>query len=331
MMAERSNAGPRPRKGSPMLRRLAVVVVTVLILTAAPVMAQDAATGDRTGQWAAAANDPITVAAGETLSVVIGARNQVRIDGEVDNLLLIIDGDAVINGTVSGQVVIISGTVTLGPEALIADILLFRSEITQQPGSIVTGNIETRSNVFFLEWWNSPFFALAIWLILTLFLIAGGMIFALAAGQQLPDFASATNHHMLPNIVTALILWIGLPILGVLVMLTIIGIPLGLVIFGLVLPGVWWLGFTVIGTRIGLVLLGMVNRRHARRHAVLAAFLGMVALQLTSLIPYVGGTIIFWSAVYGSGALLYHVTRARRDHPIDPELAAYAGPELASR
>lgn len=329
MVGERSSVGPRPRKGPPLLRRLAFLLITLILLTSASASAQDAATGDRTGQWAAGANDPITVGAGETLSTVIGLRNQVRIDGEVEDALLIIDGDAIINGTVSGQVVIISGTVTLGPDALVSDILLFRSEITQQPGAIVTGNIETRSNVFFLEWWNSPFFALAIWLILTLFLIAGGVIFVLAAGQQFTDFAFAVTHHILANIVTGLILWMALPVLGVLVMLTIIGIPLGLVIFGLVLPGIWWLGFTVVGARIGLLVLRIVNRRNAGNHAVVAALIGMLALQLTSLLPYVGGTIIFWSAVYGSGALLYHLTRGRRGRPIDPELAAYAGPELA--
>jgi hypothetical protein len=329
MIGQRSNGGPRLREELPMLRRVVLLVATLVIATTSSAMAQDLTTGDRTGQWAAGANDPLTVGAGETLSTVVGVSNQVRVDGEVDDLLLIIDGDATINGTVSGQVIVISGTLTLGPEALVYDILLFRSEITQQPGSIVTGNIETRSNVFFLEWWNSPIFALIVWLILTLFLIAGGALFALAAGRQVHELACAPTTHILANVITSAILWIALPAFGVIVMLTIIGIPLGLVIFGLVLPGIWWLGYTVIGARLGLLFLYLANGRKRANHAVLATFLGLLALQLTSLIPYVGGTIIFWSGVYGSGALLYHVTRARRDRPIDPELAAYGGPELA--
>jgi len=328
MAGQRSNVGPQPREELPMLRRLAPLFVALAIFTAAPAAAQDA-TDDRTGQWAFGANDPVTVSAGETLSTVIGVSNQVVIDGEVDDFLLIIDGDAVINGAVTGQVIVVNGTLTLGPHALVSDILLFRSEISQAPGATVTGNIETRSNVFFLEWWNSPIFALVVWLVLTLFLIAGGVIFALAAGRQFSVLASAPTSHVLANVITAAILWIALPVLGVIVMLTIIGIPLGLVIFGLVLPGLWWLGYTVIGARLGLLLVRVVNGRHAANHAVLATFIGLLALQLTSLLPYVGGTIIFWSGVYGSGAFLYHVTRGRHDRPIDPELAAYGGPELA--
>jgi hypothetical protein len=330
MVGQRSNAGPRLREELPMLRRIVLLVTTLLIATTSTALAQDLTPGDRTGEWATAANDPITVGAGESLSTVIGISNQVRIDGVVDDFLLLIDGDVTINGAVQ-EILVIRGTVTLGPTAQVGNVALFRSEIVQEPGSIVTGSIESRSTVFFLEWWNSPIFALIAWLILTLFMVAGGLVFALAAGRQVHDLAQAPSSHILANIVTAVIIWCALPTLGVIVMLTIIGIPLGLVIFGLVLPGVWWLGYTVIGARLGLTILFLANGRKRTNHAVLATFVGLLVLQLTSLVPYVGGTIIFWSGVYGSGALLYHVTRDRRDRPIDPELAAYGGPELVSR
>jgi hypothetical protein len=56
--------------------------------------------------------------------------------------------------------------------------------------------------------------------------------------------------------------------------------------------------------------------------------IGVLLLQLLTLLPYVGGMAIFFSGAYGAGAMVYHFMRRRHDRQMDPELAAF-GPEFS--
>lgn len=308
-----------------------LLLLFVLVVTAGlpvAVAAQDPNLAQREQEFAAAVNDPIMIAPNERVAVVLSIHNEATIDGTVSDLLIIIDGNVTINGVVENDVVAFSSHVILGPNAVVNHITLQSSTLDQQPGSQVNGNIEIQGRFFLLEWWSSPVFALIMWVLITFFLVTGGIIFTLASGQQFPTFVSATSRHIGQNILRALMIWIGVPILAVLIMVTIIGIPLGLVLLMLVLPGLWWLGYSVAGARIGSLLLRPFGTRYSTAKAVASTILGILALQLLILVPYIGGTVIFFVGAYGSGALIYHLMRGRHDQLIDPELADF-GPEFS--
>jgi len=312
-----------------MLRWL-LIVISFAILLASPlvVSAQDEQVGDREQEFVFAANDPIVIESDERVDLVLAIHNETIVNGEVVHVMFVIDGHATINGTVTGEIVAFNSHITLGPNAEVFNILLHDSTLETSPGAVILGSAEHRSGFFLLEWWSSPVFALIIWVLATIFLIVGGVIFTLASGQQFPVIAGAASRHIGKNLVFALLIWIGVPIVAVLIMFTIIGIPLGLVLILFVLPWLWWLGYTLVGARIGSFLLRPLLGGHSSALAVLATVLGILLLQLMTLLPYVGFLAIFLAGAYGSGALVHHLMYGRHERPIDPELVAF-GPEFS--
>jgi hypothetical protein len=330
MEREASNDGRRSWKGFPTMSRWLLLALALLLAIALvqSATAQDPNLADRDQEFAASINNPLTIGPNETIAVAIGVHNDTIVDGTVHDLLIVIDGTAIINGDVKGPILAFSSHIVLGPTARVSYVSLQNSTIEVSPSAVVTDRIEEHGRFFILQWWSSPVFALILWLLTTVFLMAGGIIFTLAAGHQFPVFVSATSGHVGRNLVTSLIVWIGIPVVALLVMLTLIGIPLGLVLLGLVLPGLWWLGYTVVGARLGSWILGLVSKQQTAALAVASTLLGMLLLQLLTLLPYLGGLAIFLSGAYGAGALVGHLTKGRHERPLDPELAAF-GPEFS--
>lgn len=312
-----------------MLRRLLLLLALVMtVALTQSVAAQDPNPAGRDHEFTASINNPLVIGPNERIAIAVAIHNETIVEGVVEDVLFVIDGTATINGVVEDSIIAFSSHIVLGPDARVRYISLQNSTIEMAPGAVVIDRIEEHGSFFLLEWWSSPVFALIFWLLATVFLVAGGIIFTLAAGHQFPIFVSATTGHIGRNVVTSLLLWIGVPIVAVLVMFTIIGIPLGLVLLGLVLPGLWWLGYTVVGARVGSVILRILSKQHSTLLAIASTVLGMVLLQMLTLLPYLGGLAIFLSGAYGAGALVSHLVKGRHDRPLDPELAAF-GPEFS--
>jgi hypothetical protein len=298
------------------------------LASAPPAEAQDPNLAERDQEFVASINNPLIIGPNDRISIAVGIHNETTVDGVVRDVLFVIDGTAVINGEVTDSILAFSSHIVLGPNARVNYISLQNSTIDIAPGAVINDRVEEHGSFFLLKWWSSPVFALVLWLLTTIFLVSGGIVFTLAAGQQFPVFVNATSGHLGRNLMTSLAVWIGIPLLAILVMVTLIGIPLGLVLLGLVLPGLWWLGFTVVGARLGSWIVGLVSKQHTTLLAVLSTVLGMVLLQLMTLLPYLGGLAIFLSGAYGAGALVSHFLKGRHERPLDPELAAF-GPEFS--
>jgi len=243
----------------------------------------------------------------------------------------VISGDAVVNGAVNGIVVVIEGTLTLGPQSKVNDIMLFRSEMTREQGSTVTGTIESRSQFFSISWWDRALLTIFIWAAFTVFFITAGLTIALLARKVLAQIAMTATEEIGPSLVTGLVAWIALPIVGVLSFFTIIGIFTGFAILGLILPLLWLLGYIVISARLGLEIFKALSKseRSAER-IVWATLVGIVIFQLIFLIPVVGSGVVFLAGVLGSGALIYRCIRAGRDQSarVSPPPSAPASPAM---
>jgi hypothetical protein len=89
---------------------------------------------------------------------------------------------------------------------------------------------------------------------------------------------------------------------------TIIGAPLGLAILLMVWPAAAFAGYLVAGIWIGEWLLnrGTATERPARPY--LAAVVGLVILQVVSLVPFVGAI----ASLFGFGAVLLLAWRTFR-------------------
>src|SRR5690606_28854299 len=150
------------------------------------------------------------------------------------------------------------------------------------------------------------------WLGMTLLVVIAGLIFAAIGGRQLSAAGEFLATRPGPVVLGALILWIGLPILGVIAFPTIIGIPFGLAVFFVLLPALWVVGYLVAGTAFGAAVLKALGNRTSAEHPYFAAVVGLVLLQVIGLIPFIGGLIVALAGMYGAGGAALLAWRAFR-------------------
>ena len=116
------------------------------------------------------------------------------------------------------------------------------------------------------------------------------------------------------SVVTGLVTWIALPVVGVLSLFTIIGIFTGFAILGLILPLIWLFGYIVIGARLGLGIFKLFGKdERSNDRVVWATLVGLIVFQLIFLIPIIGSGVVFLAGILGSGAMIYRFIRAGRD------------------
>ncbi len=259
-------------------------------------------------------NGAITLPSGQTIDSVGGVSNNVTIDGVVNDALVVVKGNAQVNGRVDGIVIVINGSVTLGPQATVKDIFLFRSDLVREQGSTVTGSIETRSQFVTISWWDRAVLTFFIWAAFTVFFITAGLTIAILARRILAETAMTTTEEIGGSIVTGLVTWIALPVVGVLSLFTIIGIFTGFAILGLILPLIWLFGYIVIGARLGLGIFKLFGKdERSSDRVVWATLVGLIVFQLIFLIPIIGSGVVFLAGILGSGAMIYRFIRAGRD------------------
>jgi hypothetical protein len=141
--------------------------------------------------------------------------------------------------------------------------------------------------------------------------IAAGLIFAAFGGRQLQSAAATVTGHLGPTLLTALILWIGVPALAVLLIATVIGIPLSFGILFFLLPALWFIGYLVAGAALGTAILRAGWSEQAE-HRYLPVVVGLSVFQIVALIPFMGGMVAFFAGLAGGGALLYQMWTAFR-------------------
>ena len=104
---------------------------------------------------------------------------------------------------------------------------------------------------------------------------------------------------------SSIVVWVGLPVLAVISFLSLIGIPFGIAILLIALPAFAFVGYLVSGTWIG----GKITNRggaEQMRNPYLAAVVGLLILQIVSLIPFFGGFLAVVAALYGAGAVAFY-------------------------
>ena len=106
-----------------------------------------------------------------------------------------------------------------------------------------------------------------------------------------------------------LALFLGIPIAGVILLVTLLGLPLGVVMLLALIP-LYALAYTTSGWLLGRRLLG------SDRGRVLAFIAGLAILRVIALIPLVGGLVWFVATVFGLGVLFVATGRARSERAI---------------
>jgi cytoskeletal protein CcmA (bactofilin family) len=282
---------------------LALMILAVAPAGAAAQVVDGSFTGDRV-----VITGPVAIDRGETADDVVVIDGPVSVAGRVRGDLVVVSGTLRISGTVEGDVVAVADRAALGPGARIGGDLVYADKRPLVPrGATVEGDVkrvsvgEITDPVGFVG-------AAALWIAVSVSALVLGLLLLWLAPRALDAAFAAASTSLGLTIGWGLLLFFGLPILAVVALVTLVGIPLGVALLLALLP-LYAIGYTTSAWLLGRRLVGPPRGR------VLSFLAGIAILRLLAIIPIVGGIVWFAATVVGLGALLVATWRARRDYP----------------
>ena len=278
----------------------AVLLIGVAALGSASASAQDADPGPRDQ---VVLSGEVEVRRGEDVGEIVVLHGTVAVAGVAHGDVVVIDGDITVTGQVSGSVVSINGPVRIGPDAQVGGDVIARDRLEIGEGALIGGEVREGAAFTF----RTPFAVFgrfAAWFAVASSALVLGTFLLLLAPRGAEAVALAARSAPWASFGWGLAVSFGLPIVGVVAVLSLVGLPLGLgVVLALLL--LYSMGFVWSAFALGRVI------RREPRNAWLAFLIGWVCLVAVAAIPLVGGFVWFAGAVYGLGAASVATWRAR--------------------
>lgn len=245
----------------------------------------------------------VVVRRGEDIGEVVVLHGMVVVAGVAHGDVVVIDGDITVTGQVSGSVVIVNGPVTIGPDAQIGGDVIARDRIEVAEGAVIGGEVR-EGTAFTFRTPLAVFGRFAAWFAVALSTLVLGAFLLLVAPRGAEAVALAARGAPWASFGWGVAAFFGLPVVGALALLSLVGLPLGLgVLLALLL--LYSVGFAWSAFALGRTL------RREPRSAWLALPIGWAILAALAAIPVAGGFVWFAGAVYGLGAATVATWRAR--------------------
>lgn len=230
----------------------------------------------------------------------------------------VVGGALVIDGIIAGDLVLLDGEVTLGPQAVVAGDLRLGGAGTVQlaetavvQGETITGLALPQTPTESMGWDDT-----ARWLVGALLLAMLGGLWARRQPPTLDHIAEAALVHWPAAGALGLLALLVLPILLVMMAFTVVLLPLVLVL-GFVIFLVLGLGIIALGKRLGEWLWVWGKRPYAPSKAT---FVGTLLLLGLFTVPWLGNGLFLVTAVLFFGAVLLSRFGTRTFEP-PPHLA----------
>jgi hypothetical protein len=286
------------------MRRLFAITTSVLVLLALFAPAAFAAGPyGRDDSVLVSVNGTLDVPAGDHVDVVVTVSGTAQISGTIDTVV-VVDGSATMNGANIGTLVVVDGTADLGPGTTVVDVRTMRGDVVSQEGSAIVGATRALDA-------NAGAFAATVGLLLipVMIVFAFGMaIVAVLAALALAAFGSKQVREVETLIerrpghvlVAGLAGTILLPVAAFLLILTVIGAPIGFTLLFAVLPLLAFAGWLVAAIWVGEWLIGQSRGQREAGRPYRAAVLGVVVLGIAGILPFVSAI----ATLFGTGALL---------------------------
>ena len=260
-----------------MRRSMAVGLFSVLLLSlATPAWAQDGQNSQNSDAFVVLTG-PADVPRGEQVGDLVVFHGSSTVDGTVNGSLTAFDAPVTISGTVDGDVVVFRGRVALASGANVTGDVVSQNDPIVASGARIGGT--TRRVQTDVNWagfgWAS---ALAWWLAVSISTLLIGLALLWLTGRGATRIEDTARTRIGPSIGWGLLAFFGLPILAILALVTIVGIPLGLGVLA-ALALIYTLGYTATAWIIGRRIVG------TRTGWVLAFLLGWGILRVLALIP----------------------------------------------
>lgn len=299
------------------MRRAALGLVVALAVLIAPGFAQ-------------AANEQIVikgdvnVARGEVASDVVVASGDVNIAGTVTNDVVAFSGKIRVSGTVEGDLVALSEPIVLTRGARVdGDVIYGAEPPIVAPGARVGGEQREFDQSDLGSEIGQTALVLGVLLLIGLALstLLIGLVLLWLFPRAADSLLAPANDRIGRSIGWGVALSFGLPILAILLLITVIGIPVGGFILLALLP------LYAVGHVTSQWLLGrtIVKAPRARWVSFLA---GWAILNVAALVPFLGALVGLAATVFGLGVLAVTASQAggAGPPPATPTPAPAAGP-----
>jgi len=281
-------------------RRLALLLPGVFALAASPALVQEV---EHEPRDQIVLSGDVRVERGEDVGEVVVLLGRVQVAGVAHGDVVVLDGEISVTGQVSGSVVSVDGPVTIGPDAQIGGDVIARDRVRIAEGARIGGEVRD-GTAFTFRTPVALFGPFAAWFALAISTLGLGGLLTLVAPRGVEALAAAARTALWSSLGWGLAAFVGLPVLGTLAVVSLVGLPFGLgVLFGLLL--VYSLGFAGCAFALGR---GIVREPRSRW---LALGLGWAILAALAAVPFGGGFVWFAGAVYGLGAATVAIWRAR--------------------
>ena len=279
--------------------RPAVLVISIVAVLAAAAPAhagndQVVITGD------------VVVQRGQTVDDVIVVDGSVRVLGRVTGDLIAVSAPVRLNGPVEGDVVGLAERVVIGAGGRVGGDLSYadKEPVITVPGA-VAGKTEKLSFDDYVTPWGVVAAWLALWLAVSISTLLLGLALLWLAPRSLEAALEMARTQTGQAIAIGLAVFFGLPAVAVLLMVTVLGFPLGIALLLALLP-IYAIGYTTSAFLLGRAIVRPPTSRF------LAFLAGWGILRAVALVPGLGALAWFGATVFGLGALTVALWRSRR-------------------
>jgi hypothetical protein len=261
---------------------------------------------------ASAATDHVVITGGavvppgQTAGDVVVVDGTVTIAGHATGDVVSVSGPVRVSGRVDGDLITVSDRAILAPSARVGGDLRFGDEPpVLARGARVGGEVSNEDWADAANGWGwvSGF---AWWLAVSVSTLIVGLLLVWLAPGALSAGERAVREHVGATVGWGVAIAIGVPLLAVLALVTLVGIPFGLALLLASIP-VLLVAYTTGAWIVGRRLL---RSRSARPWAALLAGWGL--LRVLALIPVAGALVGLIATVVGLGALAVALWQARR-------------------
>jgi len=245
----------------------------------------------------------VVVPRGQSVGEVIVFSGRVVVEGVVRGDVVVVDGPITVSGQVSGSVVALSGSVRLLDSAQIGGDVLAHGLVGVAAGASVQGRM-SQDVSFTVSRSLRTVAAFVSWLAVAVSTLLLGLLFTWVAPRALERTAEVGRTAAWKSAGWGLVLAVGGPMVAVLAVALVLGIPLGVgLLLSIVLLSL--LGVVVTAQIVGRVLVD------EDRRTTTAFLAGWGIAAVLGVIPYVSGVVYGASAIFGLGAATVAIWRAR--------------------
>jgi hypothetical protein len=245
----------------------------------------------------------VEVPRGREVGEVVVFNGSVTIGGVARGDVVVLVGHIAIFGQVSGSVVNLGGSIVLGPGAQVRGSVIAGDHIVLHEGAEV-GGVSREGVSFTLGHPLGVLGGFVVWAAVAVSTLLLGLLLLLFLPRGVDAVHAAAATAPWASVGWGVGMLLGLPVLAVLLLASVLGLPLGLVVL-LALAFVLFAGYTLSAWIVGRVLWRPPHNR------VLSFLIGWAIFTAVGAVPYVGGITWLLGATFGLGALVVATWRSR--------------------